>query len=104
MKALLKSEHIYLDAELANQFFQAGNPVFISFKEEEKAVLMAPLTNSWFSKLHQAQQTLLKARNQQGDCTTSIRDLILDHDLNATDRELTFTLNNQSKFLKIDLS
>ena len=103
MKVTLKSSHLCLDAALVNQLLE-GNPyVFLSYKEAEKQLLLSPVTNSWFPKMHDTHQQFLKTKNKEGDSATALHAIILDHDLDDSDRELEFTVNHKSRFLKIDL-
>ena len=103
MKVVLKASHLCLDAELAAQLFDNSPYAFLAYKEEEQQLLLSPVTNSWFPKLHQAQQYFLKVKNQAGDVATALHALILDHDLDESDRDLDFSLNQKSQFIKINL-
>ena len=104
MNVSLKSNHLCLDAEVIASLFGNDTYVLLSYQDQEKRLLAAPVTNTWFSKLHPADQYFLKVKNKEGDCAAPIHNLILDHDLDHVDRDLPFEVNHQSKYLKIDIS
>ena len=103
MKVTLKSSHLCLDAELVNSLLADSQYVFLSYKSEEGQLLVSPVHNQWFPKLHQTHQQFLKVKNQAGDAATALHALLLDYDLDGTDRDLDFSINQKSQFLKISL-
>ena len=103
MSVSLKSSHLCLDANLVSQLLANDPYVFLSYKSAEKQLLLSPVSNTWFPKMHEAHQYFLKLKNSAGDVATALHALILDHDLDDTDRELEYQLNTKSRFLKIEL-
>ena len=104
MNVTLKSSHICIDAELAQRLSIAGPYILLSYQNEAKRLLLAPVDNTWFNKIHKADQYFLKMRNQKGDYATAIHALLMDYEINTTDRELDFEINEATKFLKINLT
>ena len=104
MNVALKSSHLCIDAELARHLSIKGPYILLSYQNDIKRLLLAPVDNKWFTKIHKADQYFLKMRNQQGDYATAIHGLLMDYEINSTDRNLDFEINSDTKFVKIDLT
>lgn len=98
----LKNSHLYIDAAIANEAFPADAQVSLVYYPDRKALLLAGKSKGFFEKLHQTHWVLLKARNGEGDKSITIRDLLLDYDLDDADRDLTYELKSTG-ILSIDL-
>jgi len=99
----LKSSHVIIDSGIANKLFHQNPSVFISYNEHQQSLLVSPKTNEWFPKLHKTKEYILKEKDMYGTKSISIRDLLLDHNLDEYDRSLNFELSPQKNFLKIRL-
>ena len=53
--------------------------------------------------MHEPTQFLLKSRNLKGDRTLAIREILIDNDLDTTDRTLTYELVEKTNLLKINI-
>lgn len=104
MNVRLANSHVCMDAPLANSLFKENNLALLSFQESSKQLLVAPITSSWFKKMHEAKQCLLKDKNIQGDKSIALHALLIDYDLDETDRELGYELNEQAGWIKINLN
>lgn len=87
--------------ELAQKLFKHEHKVFVSYKDDQRQILISSSTNSWFAKLHQFKECLLKDKDMQGTKSISIRDMIIDHDISDKTRQLSFQVNLEKKFLKV---
>jgi len=90
----LKSGHLLFDSELVNQLFGNEEQVNTVYYPERKDLLIAPRSKTFFQKLHKTSWTALKLKNPKGDKTIFIRDLLLDHDIDDTDRQLEFEVKS----------
>ncbi|MFN3848627.1 MAG: hypothetical protein ACK4NY_04330 [Spirosomataceae bacterium] len=90
----LKSGHLVFDSELVNQLFGNDEQVNTVYYPERKDLLIAPRSKTFFQKLHKTSWTALKLKNPKGDKTIFIRDLLLDHDIDDTDRQLEFEVKS----------
>lgn len=90
----LKSGHLLFDSELVNQLFGNDEQVNTVYYPERKDLLIAPRSKTFFQKLHKTSWTALKLKNPKGDKTIFIRDLLLDHDIDDTDRQLEFEVKS----------
>lgn len=100
-KVELKSSHVIVAAEIAAKVFGDDQTVYTSFKEDSKTLLVSPKSNSWFSKLHKSAETILKSKDLAGTKSISIGELLIDHELDQSNKELSCEINAQKKFLKI---
>lgn len=99
----LKASHIIIPPEISENLFKESDSIFIAFKNEVNAILISPLTNAWFKQLHKAEQKLLKSKDLKGTKSIAIREMLLDHELSDENRILSFQINSDKKFLKIQL-
>ena len=66
--------------------------------------MVTPVSSQWFLKLYEKPtQFLLKSRNLKGDKTLAIREILIDNDLDMTDKDLKFEIIEKTKLIKIDL-
>ncbi|PCH74163.1 MAG: hypothetical protein COB98_10220 [Flavobacteriaceae bacterium] len=100
---LLRSSHIYLENELVQTIFGKIEYAYVKYLKDQKRLLLTPVSSQWFVKIYDPTQFLLKSRNLKGDRTVAIREILIDNDLDATDRELTFEIVAKTKLIKINL-
>ena len=97
----LKSAHLCMDHTLADKIFKRLFTAYVVYVTERKQLLITPASNGWFRKMHQPQQLLLKEKNLKGDCSLSIRQLLMDHDLDMNDRVLAYEVIEKTKLIKV---
>lgn len=86
----LKSQHIIVYQALADKLLPGETHVLLKYDTAEKILLVAPATKSEFKVNHKAAQHMLKDRNLKGDKAIAIHEILIDHELDPTDRELPF--------------
>lgn len=91
-KVRLQGEHLWLAAEVADAAFSDERQVYAVYYPNLKTLLLAPISDSMFKQAHEVSMLFVKIRNQQGDRTISMQEIILDHDLDRSDRDLEYTL------------
>ena len=99
----LKSAHVYLDSQLVNSIFEDVDYAYVSYIASQQKLLITPVTSLWFPKMYAATQFLLKTRNLKGDKTLAIREILIDHDLDLSDRNLEYEVITKTKLVKITL-
>lgn len=99
----LNSAHLCLEANLVKEIFVKETHAFITYSQEQKMLLLTPISSIWFSKIHNASQVFMKDKNRKGDKSLAIRDILLDQDLSMEDRSLEFELISTTKLIKIKL-
>jgi protein-disulfide isomerase len=86
----LRSSHLLINSDLAHEFFKGDNNVYIVYYPDKKALMIAPISDELFKKLHKASQAMLKNSNQQGDKSIALHDILIDHQLDGQDRALDY--------------
>jgi len=103
-KISLKSSHIYLENKLVEDVFQNIHYAYVVYVEKQKRLLITPVSSQWFLKMFEKPtQFLLKLRNLKGDRTLAIREILIDNDLDTTDRELEFEIIEKTNLIKISI-
>lgn len=98
----LKSAHIYLGSDLVNQVFGPIHYAYAVYNTQQEKLLVSPVSSQWFVKMYEKPaQFLLKDRNLKGDKTLAIREILIDNDLDVTDRVLEYELIEKTSLLKI---
>jgi len=102
-KVFLKSSHIYLDSELVDTIFQNIHYAYVTYVQRQEQILITPVSSQWFVKMHKPTQFLLKARNLKGDRTLAIREILIDNDLDTTDRVLNYEVVKKTNLIKVNI-
>ena len=71
--------------------------------QNKKKMLITPVSSQWFVKMHEPTQFLLKSRNLKGDRTLAIREILIDNDLDTTDRDLEYEIVEKTNLIKISM-
>ncbi|MCB0560829.1 MAG: hypothetical protein H6573_18500 [Lewinellaceae bacterium] len=99
----LKSSHLYLAAELVSKAFGEDKNVYVIYYPEPRTLMIAPATDETFKTIHKAEQQILKDRNLRGDKTIALHTILIDHQLNNSDRALEYELQPALGILKVNL-
>jgi hypothetical protein len=87
---------------LVNTVFGKIHYAYAIYSTSQKQLLITPVSSHWFVKMYESPaQFLLKDRNLKGDKTLAIREILIDHDLDTSDRNLEFELVEKTSLLKI---
>ena len=103
-KITLKTSHIYLDNELVEPIFGEIHYAYVTYVKEQGNILITPVSSQWFVKLYKPTQFLLKSRNLKGDKTLAIREILIDNDLDTTDRPLGYEIIEKTSLIKVNIS
>ncbi len=66
--------------------------------------MLAPFEDDDFKALHKTTNSVLKYKNNKGDRSMDILSIILDHDLDDANRQLSYKVDMVMKILNIQLS
>lgn len=103
-KITLKTSHIYLSHELIGPIFGEVDFAYVTYVAEQAKILITPVTSQWFVKMYEPTQFLLKSRNLKGDKTLAIREILIDNDLDTTDRDLTYEVIEKTNLIKVHMT
>ena len=102
-KIRIKTHHLYIDGDLAKAAFGDAAQVYTVYYPSKKSLLLAPMSDAFFPKLHKAQLQMLKTRNLQGDKTIYMREIMIDNDLDEEDRDLAFDYTEGAQLLSVKI-
>ena len=97
----LKTNHLYIESALAKDAFGDAPQVYIVYYPNKHSLLLAPMHDEFFPKLHKANLQMLKTRNLQGDKTIYMREMMIDNDIDETDRDLEYNYIPGGQLLSI---
>lgn len=90
----LKAGHLVFESSLVAELFGNEEQVNLVYYPERNSLLLAARSKTFFEKLHKTSWTALKLKNPKGDKSLFIRDLLIDHDIDSTDRPIIFNIKN----------
>ena len=100
----MNREHLWLSQEVATHAFGDERQVYMTYDPEKSLLLLAPMSDLAFKKQHECSLVMLKDRNLQGDKSLSLQEVIIDHDLDSTDRPLAFSSQAGIRLLQVNLA
>jgi hypothetical protein len=90
----LQNGHIIIPADIVKEVLENEVQINWVFYPERSTILIAGKSKIFFEKLHKTDWQTLKDKNLKGDKSLFVRAILIDHDLNETDRELDFEIKN----------
>ena len=97
----LSNSHIIVGAALANEFFGDESYVNLVYYAQRKTMLMASIKDELFKGLHKTNMVMLKLKNGKGDKSITIQEIVIDNDIDPTDRKLFFQADTTMKIISI---
>ena len=99
-----ESNHMILAADIMALWDIEVRNAFIAFYEEGPYVVVCPVGNSFFTKVHKdAVQCMLKDKNLLGDKSIPLHEWVIDNELNTENRSLTYEFLEKAQTLKVYL-
>ncbi|MBX2877253.1 MAG: hypothetical protein KTR30_34350 [Saprospiraceae bacterium] len=102
-KVQLKSAHLLIDHTLAMALFHNSPNVNMIYYPDRQTLMIAPESDELFKQLHKAKPHMLKDKNAQGDKTIAIHELLIDHEINDSDRELAYREQKELNILNVTI-
>lgn len=99
----LKASHLLIDHEIAAEIFGNDLNVHMVYYADRHTLMIAAKSDSLFKQLHKAKQHMLKDRNLKGDKTIALHEILIDHGINDTDRDLAFEFQTGLGILNVKL-
>jgi hypothetical protein len=86
----LQNRHLIIAGETAANAFGDEIQVYQMYYANLGTLLLAPMSDTTFRQAHpDCGLVMLKLRNAQGDKSLSMEEIIIDNELDASDRDLT---------------
>ncbi len=102
-KVSLRNRHLLVAAELAADAFGEVAQVYVVYYPAQKALLLAPMGDEIFPTIHKPALQMLKSRNLIGDKSISLEEILIDNELDDSDRTLPFMHQPGMKMLHVTL-
>ncbi len=99
----LRTQHLWISGDLAAAAFADAVQVYVVYYPKHRSLLLAPKDDEIFPTIHKPALRMLKNRNLEGDKTLSLQEIIIDNDLDDSDRELPFMHQPGVRMLHVTL-
>ncbi len=99
----LRDGHLIIGCEVARQVFGQSLNALITYYPQRRTLLLSKVSDEVFKSMHKSEQALLKLRNARGDIAVSIQGILVDHQIDDTDRTLPWESPEGSHILMVVL-
>lgn len=99
----LKSSHLLFSQEIVDQVFGEQTSAYMIYYPDRRTLMVAPASDELFKQLHKVTQHIIKDRNMKGDKAIALHEILIDHQLEAVDRDLSFEWQEEMGILNITL-
>ncbi len=99
----LQDGHLIIGCAIAQRAFGNTLTALLTYYPQRRTLLLARVSDEVFKTIHKAQQGLLKVRNSRGDLALSIQAILVDHQIDETNRSLPYELREGSGILMVTL-
>jgi hypothetical protein len=90
----LQNGHIIFPSEIIQEILENEVQINWVFYPDRNTLLIAGKSKNFFKKLHKTDWQTLKDKNLKGDKSLFIRAILIDNDLDDSDRNLDFEIKN----------
>ncbi|ANI87889.1 hypothetical protein A9P82_00255 [Arachidicoccus ginsenosidimutans] len=97
----LLNSHIIIDKNIAEELFSNESYVQVIYYENDGKLMVARDSDDMFKSFHKAKKELLKNKNLLGDKSINIREMIIDNDLDETNRSLEYKADTAMNVLNV---
>ncbi|MBL7757908.1 MAG: hypothetical protein JNL59_10945 [Chitinophagaceae bacterium] len=97
----LSNGHLVVDQSTITGLFGETTRLLCVYYPNRNTLLLAGSDDELFKSIHKTTTALLKLRNEKGDRSISVLELILDYDLDDTNRQLEFEADTRMKVLNV---
>ncbi len=102
-KVRLQASHLHIDHEVVTEIFGEEHNVYMVYYPDRRTLMLAPVSDEVFKNLHKAGQQMLKDRNLKGDKTIALHETLIDHQVDATNRDLEYEWQKGLGILNVKL-
>lgn len=102
-KIRLQGTHLIIDHEIANTIFGKDTVAYVVYYPGKNTLMMAAYSDELFKKLHKTAQQMLKDRNLKGDKSLALGEILIDNQLDESDRDLEYKVEAALGILSVQL-
>lgn len=103
MGVKLRTQHLWISGDIVETAFGEVAQVYVVYYPQQRSLLLAPMDDDIFPTIHKAGLQMLKSRNLQGDKTISLQEILIDNDIDDTERDLVFMHQPGVRLLHVSL-
>lgn len=92
-KVLLRNRHLIVPASIAADFLKDNSHINMVYYAQRQTLLLAPAADELFKGLHKTSMQMVKNKNLTGDKSISLEEMLIDNELDDTDRPLEYKLD-----------
>ena len=97
----LSNAHIIIDGATASSLFAEAVQVNWVYYPARQTLIVAASGDELFKSLHKTSMSMLKFKNDKGDRSISIMELLIDNDIDNCNRPLDYFADEQMKVLNV---
>lgn len=97
----LQSGHLIIGAAVVADIFGEALNANLVYYPERHTLLLAPYGDELFTQLHKAKKCMLKGKNAKGDKSIALQGILIDHQIDAEERSLEYTLDKEMSVLTV---
>ena len=102
-KVRLQGTHLLIDHEIVQTIFGEDTVAYVVYYPERKTIMLAAYSDELFKKLHKTAQQMLKDRNLKGDKSLALGEVLIDNQLDESDRDLEYKVEAALGVLSVKL-
>lgn len=100
----IQNGHLLIDRQIIDDLWGNISHVNWVFYDNKKTLMLCSMYDDLFNQLHKTKLSMLKIKNSKGDRSISLQELIIDNDLNNSDRALDYSADEKMKILSVTIA
>ncbi|MBW0162424.1 MAG: hypothetical protein HYI21_08480 [Sediminibacterium sp. Gen4] len=100
----LTNRHLIISNEIVESIFGFSSQVNWVYYDVKKILMIASQHDDIFKGLHKTSMSMLKFKNSKGDRSISLEEMLIDNELDSSDRSLEFNADEKMKILTVHFS
>jgi hypothetical protein len=97
----LSNSHLIIDARIAAQILGPQSHVNLVYYPKYNSIFLASATDELFKALHKTTTAMIKSKNNLGDKSISIQEIVIDNNIDPTNRILNFKADFAMKVISV---
>lgn len=89
----LLNRHLIIPAKISQSFLGNQSHIHMVYYPQHKKLMLAPASDALFKQLHKTTMQMVKDKNMAGDKSISLEEILIDQDLDDSNRPLDYFLD-----------